>query len=207
MADFLTVTKFLLADFSDSHQICQQIYPPIFLLAEFLTVTRICWQIYSPQYLHGTFLDSHQICWQIYPHPQLLIGRFCDSYHTCWQIYPSKFSWQIFWQSPNLVGRFTHLISACRFSDSHQNLLADLPPPPYLCRQIFLTVTKSGWQIYPQQISVGRLFWQSPHLPADLSPIFLLADFLTVCKSVGRLLLPNFCMADILDSQQIYQQI
>ena len=32
-----------LVDFSDSHQICQQIYHPIFLLADFLTVTRICW--------------------------------------------------------------------------------------------------------------------------------------------------------------------
>ena len=151
---------------------------------------------YSPQYLHAHFLDSHQICWQIYPHPPCWLadfvtvtipagrfisqnspGRFSESNQTCWQIY-----------SP---------ISACRFSDSHQNLaLADLSP--WFVQAEFLTVTKSAGRFYPQQISVGRLFWQSPHLPADLSPYISAGRFSDSLSNLLADLSPNFLLADIL---------
>ena len=82
LKDFLTVTNFLidspLADlltgrfgepagriapisagrFSDSHQVCWQIYPPTILLADFLTITRSAARI-TPKISAGKFSDSY----------------------------------------------------------------------------------------------------------------------------------------------------
>ena len=140
LEDFMTVNKstgrftpqFLLANFSDSHQICQHL---VTKSSGRFTPQNFCWQIFwhSPNLLVDSLLADYLTGRFGQPAGRYLpisAGIFSDSHQICWQI---PF-WQIYW-----LADLVNLLA-----DTHQYLLAD-----------FLTVTKSAGR-FTLHNSAGR---------------------------------------------------
>ena len=167
-----------------------------------------CWQILwqSPNVLADLY---PHFCWEVFWLADLvnlmadvLTGRFGESASR----FPPNFCWQIFWQSPNLPADLPPQFLLVDFLTVTKS--ASIYPIFVLAD--FLTVTKSACRFTPH--FCWQIFWQSPNLPADFPPIsagrfsdshqiclqispqFLLADFLTVTKSLLHVHSNDLCI-------------